>query len=551
MTKYFLVNNASRAAGYGIGTYINQMADCIQECLSQYELFFLDINSDVKEFTVNKDEKGLIHYRVPSYQQQGGGEPYYRYIMFLLSSYIKEKDHVIFHFNYSQHYDLIRLVKAKYPYSRVFYTVHYLNWCFTLNGNLTHFRKFIHNESEDKMKKRIQDEFQNDKRLFSLCDDVIVLSRFTYDLLLTDYKIDPSKIHLVYNGLKENSEITRYCDEIKSTREVLFVGRLDPIKGIEYILKAFKILVGRTENLHLTLVGDGNFSQYLALCEGIWDKVTFTGKLSKEQLEQFYSRATIGIQPSFHEQCSYSAIEMIAHGIPMIATDSTGLGEMMDYTPYCLVHINEDDFQPESFIEQLVEKMELLLSDRQLRKRTSDLLTELFRDRYRLKCMGNTLGKILSTYRMSDGILAKDFMTYLDNEMIRLINNRPILDMDYVGLTGIGCYLWWRICSLNKENNKASIYTSAKLQEHLIYHIDWIYDTIYKEQEYAFSEDFEPIPFLWLLHQLQEYGFYKTKLMELIELLKNTKKAIFNREVLYVEESTILQNALKIYNTNF
>lgn len=551
MIKYFLVNNASRAAVYGIGTYIKQLADYIQCSLPQYELCFLDIYSDVKEFTVEKDERNFPHYRIPSFMGRGKSFPYYRYILFLLDTYVREEEEVIFHFNYSQHFDLIRLIKTKYKFSRVLYTVHYLNWCFTLNGNLTRFRKLIHNETEDEIKQNIQKEYQNDKRLFSLCDDIIVLAKFTYDLFLADYNQDKTKVHLVYNGMKEESAIARYRNEEKVPKEILFVGRLDSTKGIEYIIKAFRIVSSHTEKIHLTLIGDGNFNQYLTLCEGIWDKVTFTGKLTKEQLEPFYCKATIGIQPSFNEQCSYSAIEMMAHGIPFIATDSTGLGEMMDYTPECLIHIDEDNFQPDDFVKQLAEKMELLLSDRKLRKKTSDALNQMFRERYHLDGMGNALWKILNTHKQSKTILSKDFIPYLDQEMIRLINDRPTLDMDYVGLTGIGCYFWWRVCCLNKHNDKVSQFTSVRLQEYLIYHIDWMYDTIYKDKEYAFSEDFEPVPFLWLLHELQNCGFYKSKVQELTELFKKTKKDILNIDASSFEENTILQNTLKIYNANF
>lgn len=551
MIKYFLVNNDSRAAVYGIGTYIKQLVDCIQYSLKQYELCFLDIYSDVNEFVIEKDERGFSHYKMPSFRGSRNSFPYNKCILYLLDPYIKENDEIIFHFNYSQHYDLIRLIKAKYKFSRILYTVHYLNWCFALNGNLTRFRKLIHNEADDEIKKTIQDEYQSDRRLFSLCDDIIVLAKSTYDLLIEDYKQDRTKIHLVYNGLKIEPTLARYCNIEESPKEILFVGRLDAIKGIEYIIKAFRIVSTLIEDTHLTLVGDGNFSHYLSLCEGIWNKVTFTGKLAKEQLEHFFCKATIGIQPSFHEQCSYSAIEMMAHGIPFIATDSTGLGEMMDYTPECLIHIDEDDFQPDIFVKQLANKMELLLSDRKLRGKTSEMLMRLFYERYNLGSMGEALKKLLNTPKQSDDILSEAFMPYLDNEMIRLINNRPTLDMDYVGLTGIGCYLWWRICYLDKQSDKTSLYMSAKLQEHLIYHIDWMYDTIYNNQEYAFSDDFDEIPFLWLLQGLHEKGVYKTKINELTELLKHTKKDMFYIDVSFVEHNVILQNALKIYNSNF
>ena len=119
MTRYFLVNNASRAPLYGIGTYITQLADCIQNSLSQYDLCLLDIYSDVKEFTVEKDESGVLHYKIPSLQGHGNAFSYYRSILFFLDSLINEEEKMIFHFNYSQHFDLIRLIKGRYKFCRI------------------------------------------------------------------------------------------------------------------------------------------------------------------------------------------------------------------------------------------------------------------------------------------------------------------------------------------------------------------------------------------------------------------------------------------------
>ena len=330
----------------------------------------------------------------------------------------------------------------------------------------------------------------------------------------------------------------------------MFVGRLDEIKGIEYIIKAFKKISTRREDVHLTFVGDGDFSRYLALCDGVRNQVTFTGKLASEKLEKFFCRATIGVQPSFHEQCSYSAIEMMAHGIPFIATDSTGLGEMMDYTPECMIHINEDDFQPDVFVEQLSEKMELLLSDPQLRERVSKNLRRLFQNRYSLICMGNALGNTLDAYGQKDKGLSKDFLFYLDNEMIQLINKRPVLDMDYVGLTGIGCYLWWRIKTLDVQGDKVCVTNSTRLQEYLIYYIDWLSDVLMEDGIDTFSPFFDPVSLSWLLSGMKDKGFYKTKVEGIIRQILSLGINLETENVKGFESSDIARIALKIYNLN-
>lgn len=551
MIKYFLVNNTSRAAAYGIGSYIKQLTDCLRANHPQYELCFLDIYSDVKEFTIEKDEKGIYNYRIPSYHSRGNSFPYYRCILYFLDSHIKDEDHVIFHFNYSQHFDLIRLIKAKYKNCCILYTIHYFNWCFTLNGNLTHFRKLINNEVEEPIKENIQNEFQNDMRLFSLCDKIIVLSRFTYDLLRIDYKINVSKIHLIYNGLKTDSSINLYRNNNSKLKNILFVGRLDEIKGIEYIIKAFKFICTNNKNVHLTLVGDGDFSQYLKLCDGFWEKVTFTGRLDKEKLEQFFCQATIGIQPSFHEQCSYSAIEMMAHGIPFIATDSTGLGEMMDYTPECLILINEEHFQPNDFVEQLAKKMESLLYSPQLREQVSINLQRLFQERYILSRMEVAMGKLLETCKKSTSRLSTDFLRFLDMEMINLIDKKPAIDADFVGLTGIGCYLWWRIETLKvlKEETHAS--NTINFKKHMTGYIDWLYDVLEKEGEEAFSAFFEPVPLNWLLNSLMTANFYKTKVDRVRQLIHSLGIDLGAENIMKLNQLEIVRTALKIYNLNF
>lgn len=550
MTKYFLVNNASRAAAYGIGTFVDQLSICIHDYFPQYELFLLDIYADVKEFTINKDEKGNLHYQVPPFLGCGNTFPYYRCILFLLSNYIEENENVIFHFNYCNHYDLMRLVKAKYKYCRILYTIHYLNWCFSMNGNLTRFRNHLNsgNETGDPLYDRTRQDYQNDRRLFSLSDYVIALSKHTRELLCQDYKIDESKIYLVYNGMKNLSN-TLYSNSDNPRHEILFVGRLDEIKGVEYIIKAFKKIAKKQKEIHLVLVGEGDFGRYLANCDGMWDRITFTGKLPRARLEQFYRKATIGILPSFHEQCSYTAIEMMAYGLPFIASDSTGLGEMMDYTPECLVHIDEDNFLPADYIEQLSIKMELLLTDSNLREKSSRRLKQLFKERYRLDCMANAMQCILEKHSQLDDCISKDFLPYLDKEMIRLINKRPALDMDFVGLTGIGCYLWWRIENLKDEVNKDIVAHSMLLQEYLIYYIDWVYDVINVDGEKAFSLIFEPVPLCWVLNGLKDKGFYKTKVNVITNLIgfygidiKDEKRRI--------KISDIIWAALKIYNLN-
>ena len=235
----------------------------------------------------------------------------------------------------------------------------------------------------------------------------------------------------------------------------------------------------------------------------------------------------------------------MAHGLPFIATDSTGLREMMDFTPECLIHINEENFEPDEFINQLAKRMELLLSNSKLRKQCSQQLQQLYRKRYTLDCMRNAMEKLLNSQWKAGNYLSKDFIHYLDREVIRLINSQPILDLDNIGLTGIGCYLWWRIKSIK---DRSDLFIKWQLQEYLVYYIDWMSEVIDLMGTEAFSEGLEIDPLLWLLNELKITGFYPTKLDRIYKQITILGIGMADFRSKNQKGIDILQTMLKIYN---
>lgn len=212
----------------------------------------------------------------------------------------------------------------------------------------------------------ICDSFYKEKELYRLVDTIICLSEFTSSLLQDIYGISPDKIRFVPNGLKdERKHLTlKERDVLKkqyhfSEKEkiILFVGRLDVIKGIGTLIQAFHILLRKNRNYRLVIVGDGDFSSCLNRCEVDWSKVVFTGRLGKEQLYNFYQMADIGVMPSMHEQCSYVAIEMMMFGLPMVVSTTTGLKEMVQGKMFGYT------FDMEENSEKSVNELVVLISD--------------------------------------------------------------------------------------------------------------------------------------------------------------------------------------------
>ena len=77
--------------------------------------------------------------------------------------------------------------------------------------------------------------------------------------------------------------------------------------------------------------------------------------MDKNLLFEFYQIADVGVMPSFHEQCSYVAIEMMMMGVPLITSDSTGLKEMQANKEFMLktyINNNEMYINPDEIAEK-------------------------------------------------------------------------------------------------------------------------------------------------------------------------------------------------------
>jgi len=106
---------------------------------------------------------------------------------------------------------------------------------------------------------------------------------------------------------------------------ILFVGRIDPLKGIENLLRAMTYL----ENRRLKLVVVGGDAQShpemeklkgLSLSLRIHDSVAFHGLVKQELLPYFYSAADLIVVPSYYESFGLVALESLACGTPVVAT---------------------------------------------------------------------------------------------------------------------------------------------------------------------------------------------------------------------------------------
>lgn len=310
------------------------------------------------------------------------------------------------------------------------------------------------------------------------------------------------------------------------------------------MIKAFKRHYESNHFSHLYLVGDGNFSYCLSEIDENWEAVTFTGKVERGKINQLYQKATIGVLPSFHEQCSFTAIEMMMHGIPFIGTDSTGLGEMLKSTPDNIVHINEGCFDENKFVENLANKMNRLLSDHTYYEYSSRAMRKSYCRLYSLDKMAIHYQRLITNIQKPKTILSKNLLMEIDEYMILLINTRPDIDMGFFGMTGIGYYLWRRICDLRKRKTKEDIAHCLLLQEYMIYYMDWLIDDIRTKQDIIIDKIYGLDA---LISEIYTDKFYIMAVNMIIRMLSID----ISDNCKHIDNEIIYGNAIKIYSFDY
>jgi len=156
---------------------------------------------------------------------------------------------------------------------------------------------------------------------------------------------------------------------------VLFVGRIQPLKGIDILLKAIALatddLPDLCGHLGLTIIGgdpqatmDREMLRLTRLKKklGISDLVTFLGARDQDTLSYYYSTAQVCVVPSYYESFGMVALEAMACGTPVIASKVGGLTFTVKdgVTGYLVA-----DGDPAA----LSEKLKPILTDERLRRR--------------------------------------------------------------------------------------------------------------------------------------------------------------------------------------
>lgn len=115
---------------------------------------------------------------------------------------------------------------------------------------------------------------------------------------------------------------------------VITVARLEKVKGIEYLIRAFAELVGdKHQDMKLVIVGDGSERKNLESLvskSGVADKVSFLGEMPNERVPACLKGADCFVLPSLKEGFGIVLLEAQAAGIPVIASRVGGVPDIVE-----------------------------------------------------------------------------------------------------------------------------------------------------------------------------------------------------------------------------
>lgn len=177
------------------------------------------------------------------------------------------------------------------------------------------------------------------KKTDFLNDITVVVSNKIKQSLVEKKIISEQKIKVIYNGVEEpdlsitEKDIENKKKELKIENNspiLLSVGRLHPVKGHIYLIKAMKEIVDKYPKSKLILIGEGEERQRLETEVKklkLENNVLFLGEIKAEDI--YYRLADIYVQPSLVEGLPLTIIEALKNNCLVVATNVGGIPEII------------------------------------------------------------------------------------------------------------------------------------------------------------------------------------------------------------------------------
>ena len=161
---------------------------------------------------------------------------------------------------------------------------------------------------------------------------IVTPSKSSKNGIVAEFNCKSSNITVINNGL-DYEEFAPISNIERNKNRLITTASADvALKGLDFSLKALKLLKKNNPKIHLIIIGapkKNGHTEKLIKKLNIEDNVIFKKNISKEKIRELYSTSSIAIVSSLYEGFGYPVIEAMSCEVPLIATNISSIPELV------------------------------------------------------------------------------------------------------------------------------------------------------------------------------------------------------------------------------
>ena len=170
------------------------------------------------------------------------------------------------------------------------------------------------------------------KKVAPKLETIVTPSKSSKNGIVAEFNCKSSNITVINNGL-DYEEFAPISNIERNKNRLITTASADvALKGLDFSLKALKLLKKNNPKIHLIIIGapkKNGHTEKLIKKLNIEDNVIFKKNISKEKIKELYSTSSIAIVSSLYEGFGYPVIEAMSCEVPLIATNISSIPELV------------------------------------------------------------------------------------------------------------------------------------------------------------------------------------------------------------------------------
>jgi glycosyltransferase involved in cell wall biosynthesis/GT2 family glycosyltransferase len=193
-------------------------------------------------------------------------------------------------------------------------------------------------EAAEVMRNFVLPALEAEKYILKECDGIRAISNAIVKEieLVNMMTIDRDKVNVIPLFLRDRNNNN---DERNSDNTIVFLGRLEPRKGIDLLLAAIPLVLSKFKDVNFKIIGDASINmpesdltyqdKFSKEYPHLLSKVEFFGKISDEAIDLQFKNANIFVAPSRFESFGLIFVEAMMFSLPIVSIRSGGIPEVV------------------------------------------------------------------------------------------------------------------------------------------------------------------------------------------------------------------------------